>query len=217
MTTLTYSALLFDLDGTILDSAPIICDAMSRAMADFGHDLPPSAFEPFIGPPPWHTFAELTGEPSDVVERMVPHYRGIYDSLMDRTPAFQGMPELLERLARAGAPMAIATSKLRSAAISLAENAGIAKHFVSIQGAGDTADSADKATVIGQAVADLEASGADTSALLMIGDRHHDLTGAATRGIPTVLVEWGYAEPDEFEGAVALAASPQDLGVLLGV
>ncbi|MDO5683000.1 MAG: HAD hydrolase-like protein, partial [Propionibacteriaceae bacterium] len=125
-----YSAILFDLDGTIMDSSPIICQAMSIACAEFGHDRAPKVFAPYIGPPPWHTFAEVTGEPPEVVARIVPRYREIYDGLMDRTPVFPGMASLIEQVAGAGVPMAVATSKLRSAAIALLEGALLAQHFV---------------------------------------------------------------------------------------
>jgi len=211
------SAILFDLDGTIMDSSPIICRAMSLACAEFGHDRAPEVFEPYIGPPPWHTFAEVTGEPPEVVERIVPRYREIYDGIMDRTPVFPGMPSLIETVAAAGVPLAVATSKLRSAAISLLEGANLADKFVTIQGAGQDPASAVKATVIRSAIADLEAAGVDTSRMVMIGDRHHDIDGAAAFGVPTILVNWGYARPGEEEGAIARAATPRELATLLGV
>lgn len=217
MTLSTYSGLIFDLDGTILDSAPVICLAMSIACEEFGHRCAPEVFRPYIGPPPWHTFAEVTGEPADVVEVIVPRYREIYDSMMVRTPVFAGVPELLRNLGEARVPLAVATSKLRSAAISLLEQHGLADLFVTIQGAGQTAASASKATVIEQAVADLRAARIDTSKLVMIGDREHDIDGAARSGIPAILVEWGYAGPDEDKGAIATAGSPQELADLLAV
>lgn len=217
MKPIPYSALLFDLDGTILDSAPIICLAMSRAMKEFGHDVPPETFAPYVGPPPWHTFAEVTSEPSEVIERMVPRYREIYDAMMDRTPAYPGLPALIERLAQAGVPMGVATSKLRSAAVSLLAGHLLADRFVTIQGAGTTAASALKAAVIETAVADLRASGIDVAELVMIGDRHHDIEGAARFGIPTILVAWGYARPGEEADALAVVETPQELAELLGV
>lgn len=217
MTVSDYSALIFDLDGTILDSAPIICLAMSTACEEFGHRCAPEVFRPYVGPPPWHTFAEVTGEPAAVVEVIVPRYREIYDSMMVRTPVFAGVPDVLKSLGEVRVPMAVATSKLRSAAISLLEQHGLADLFVTIQGAGQTAASASKATVIETAVADLRAAGIDTNKLVMIGDREHDIEGAAQSGIPAILVEWGYAGPDEGRGAIATAGSPRELADLLGV
>lgn len=215
--TAQWSAILFDLDGTILDSSPIICRAMSLASAEFGHPRDPAVFRPFVGPPPWHTFAEVTGEPPEVVERIVPRYREIYDGLMADTPVYPGMPSLIEALAGAGVPLAVATSKLRDAAIALLEGVGLAGCFLTIQGAGADAASAAKATVIGTAIADLQAAGVDTSRMVMVGDRHHDIDGAAGFGVPTIMVAWGYGAPGEEDGAVAVARTPAELASLLGL
>lgn len=212
---MTWSAVIFDLDGTILDSAPIISAAMARATTDFGHPREPAVFLPYIGPPPWHTFAEVTGEPPDVIERLVPHYRAIYDELMAETPAFEGVPDVIRQLAAAGVPLAVATSKLRSAAISLLEQHDLADLFVTIQGAGAEASSADKARVIGMALDDLRAAGVDLTTPVMIGDRSHDIGGAAQFGIPTILVGWGYAQPGEGSEALTVAATPAELAGLL--
>lgn len=208
---------MFDLDGTILDSSPIICRAMSLASAEFGHPRDPEVFRPFVGPPPWHTFAEVTGEPAEIVERIVPRYREIYDELMSGTPVFPGVPSLVEELAAMGIPLAVATSKLRSAAIALLEGVGLAPHFVTIQGAGADAASAVKATVIGAAVTDLAAAGVDTSRMVMVGDRHHDIDGAAQFAIPTILVDWGYGQPGEENGALATVRTPVELAQWLGL
>lgn len=214
---MTWTAILFDLDGTILDSAPIICAAMARACTEFGHPRDPEVFRPYIGPPPWHTLAEVTGEPMEVVEKIVPRYREIYDELMADTPVYPGMPELIRRIHAAGTPMAVATSKLRRAAIDLLDGVGLAEAFVTIQGAGADAASADKATVIETAVADLGTAGVDTSRLVMVGDRHHDIEGAARFGIPAIWVEWGYGGAGEAQGAIATAADPTELARLLEV
>lgn len=213
----TWSAILFDLDGTILDSAPIICQAMSLACGEFGHPRDPEVFRPYIGPPPWHTFAEVTGEPPAIVERMVPRYRQIYDGLMDQTPAFAQMPELIAALAAENIPLGVATSKLRSAAVSLLQGWALADHFVTIQGAGTDPASALKATVIGKALADLIEAGVDTSRLVLVGDRHHDLDGAAEFGIPTIMVSWGYGLPGETSGAWAVADTATELAHQLGL
>lgn len=208
---MSWTAVLFDLDGTILDSAPIICAAMSVASTEFGHPRPPETFAPYVGPPLWHTFSEVTGESPEQVDRIVTRYREIYQSMMAGTPAFPGVPEVVQELAARRIPMGVATSKLRSMAISLIEGIGLADHFITVQGAGIDAASADKATVIEQALTDLATAGVDLSNAVMVGDRHHDIEGAARHGIPTILVSWGYALAGEKEGAISVVDTPQAL------
>ena len=63
----------------------------------------------------------------------------------------------------------------------------------------------------------LRARGADLSRPVLLGDRRHDVEGAAVHGVPTILVGWGYGEPDEHVGAVAVAADVDEVADLLGV
>jgi phosphoglycolate phosphatase len=50
---------------------------------------------------------------------------------------------------------------------------------------------------------------------VLVGDREHDVHGAAAHGVPTIFVEWGYGSPAEQAGAIAVAATPADLRHLL--
>ncbi len=52
---------------------------------------------------------------------------------------------------------------------------------------------------------------------MLIGDRHHDVEGAAVHGVPTIFADWGYGGPAEQAGAVAVANRPGDLVALLGL
>jgi phosphoglycolate phosphatase len=69
----------------------------------------------------------------------------------------------------------------------------------------------EKAAVITWALEQLEARGVDVRRPVMIGDRIHDVEGAAAHGIPTVFAEWGYGSPDEAVVAAASAATPAEL------
>ncbi|OYO18140.1 haloacid dehalogenase [Enemella dayhoffiae] len=210
-----FDAVLFDLDGTIADSSDIICRAQAQTCAEFGHPVSPESLRPYVGPPPWFTFGEVTGEPPEVVERMVRSYRALYAELLPQTPVFQPVVGLLERLHAAGMPLALATSKQRAAALRLLELHGLAEPFRVIQGAGDNATSADKAVVVGRALADLRALGVLAERPVLVGDRSHDVEGAARHGVPTILVGWGYGSAEERAAASAVAADVVELEALL--
>ncbi len=61
----------------------------------------------------------------------------------------------------------------------------------------------------------VEPDAGDPGGVVMVGDRVHDVRGAAQWGIPTVFVEWGYGTPDEAEGAAGRAATVERLGAIL--
>lgn len=195
-----YDAVLFDLDGTIIDSAPIICRAMAATTAEFGHPRSEESLRRYVGPPLWHTFAEVTGEPPEVIEEIVHAYRARYAELMPATPVFQPVADLIRRLHRRGVPLALATSKQRTAAHRLLELHGLAELFVTVQGAGDDAASSTKSAVIAKALTDLRAAGVPARHAVLVGDRSHDVEGAAEHGLPTILVGWGYGSPEERRG-----------------
>jgi phosphoglycolate phosphatase len=69
--------------------------------------------------------------------------------------------------------------------------------------------------VVAEALVRLSALGADMSNPVLIGDRIHDVEGAAANGIPTIFVTWGYGAPAEQAGAVAVAETPEELEKLL--
>ena len=91
----------------------------------------------------------------------------------------------------------------------------LTKYFDVIAGASDDETRSAKADVIEEALRRLTAIGADVSNPVMVGDRIHDVEGAAAHGVPTIFVEWGYGSPAEQVGAVAVAETPADLRSLL--
>lgn len=209
-----YDAVLFDLDGTLIDSAPIICRAMAETLADYGYPRSEESLRKYVGPPLWSTFAEVTDESAEVIDRIVGDYRARYAELMPATPVFEPMVELVRRLHERCVPLGLATSKQRTAAQRLLELHGLAGYFTAVQGAGDDAASSDKATVIAKALTDLRAAGVAARHPVLVGDRSHDVQGAAVHGMPTILVGWGYGGPDERVG-VPVAEDVAELEALL--
>jgi phosphoglycolate phosphatase len=61
----------------------------------------------------------------------------------------------------------------------------------------------------------LQAAGVDTSRPVLVGDRHHDVEGAAEHGIPVIFAEWGFGDASEGDGAMSRAADAEALKALL--
>lgn len=193
-----YRPVLFDLDGTITDSAPIITECFAATMETLtGVAEEPSYYRRFVGPPLPVSFAELG---ADDVERFVRVYRQFYRERMYDTPFFPGMRAFLFHLHAIGVPMVIATSKRRDVTELLLHHLGIDSVFLAICGspAGDHGTKADR---VAEGLAALRNEGISTERALMIGDRRFDIEGAGAHNIPTVLVGWGEGTAEERDHA----------------
>jgi phosphoglycolate phosphatase len=197
---------LFDLDGTLVDSLPAIRRGINETL---GLHLGDDEVRPLVGPPSHDTFAALTGASGAELDALVAGYRARYAQIMgDGTIPFPGIPELLDELLAAGATLAVATSKSRHLARDLLEQLGLAGRFATIQGPGMGGDSIrdTKAQTIAAALADLGVAAAPD--IPMVGDRSHDIEGAHAHGLRAVGVLWGFGSEDELTSAGADVLAP---------
>ena len=198
---------MFDMDGTLLDSAPAVMGRLRDTMRHFDVE-PPAETElrHLIGPP---TPEALSGYlPPDLIDEAVTFYRSLVarEGLQNMS-LFAGIPEALAQLQAHGVPLAVATSKLQGEAERIVADFGIGQFFAAVVGASPERGS--KADVVAHALGQLETSSAH--APLMVGDRLWDIEGAAVHGVPTLLVSWGYARVEEFDLAIARVDSPDQL------
>lgn len=204
---------LFDFDGTLSDSGPIITDCFMLTMKEErGIDHPREFFKPFIGPPLEETFALLGAEDP---QRCIDTYRRHYFARMFDTPLFEGIGPMLERLDTAGVPMAVATSKRRDAALLLIRHLGIEERFKVICGSAAGDSRSQKRHRVEDALRELRELGFPTEGAIMVGDRIHDIEGAAANKLETILVRWGEAMPEEHALAWRSVDTPEELEALL--
>ena len=207
---LSISVVLFDVDGTIVDSAPAVMNAFRGALSDYDLPIPDDQrLRTYVGPPLWYSFSDL-GYEGELLANLVSGYRARYHAhYLDPEP-FPGVIELLHDLHRAGIPLATATSKQAPMALAQMEHLGLSEVFDVIAGA--TPDPASsKATVIREALTLLEARGVDTSHPVIIGDSILDVRGAQEAGIPVIGVGWGYATEDGLDEADAVCETVEEL------
>jgi phosphoglycolate phosphatase len=223
---------LFDLDGTISDSAPGILAALRYAFEVNG--LPPMSVETelaVLGPPFYESLPPLIGGPErvpDVIAAYRIHYgasqggagqggAGKGGGGMFNTRAYPGVPELLAQLHAAGITLAVATSKPEAYAVPILEHLGLADLFATIGGDELDGSLGTKALVVGKVLERL--GDPHPSDVVMVGDRSHDVLGARAHGIDTIAVLWGYAVGGELETAAPrwTCATPVDVArVLVG-
>lgn len=214
-----YTAILLDLDGTVTDSAPGITDTLAYTFGELGLPIPDAAeLLRYVGPPLLDSFRDLAGMTLAERERALEIYRaryldrGAYDATL-----YPGMGVLVADIAAAGIPLSLATSKPELPATLMLEHFTIAHHFDLITGASADEVRSAKADVVAEALVRLMAMDADLTRPVMIGDRVHDVEGAAAHGIPTIAVSWGYGGPEEFTHALAVAHDVDELRGLLGL
>ena len=202
---------LLDLDGTLADSAPGITASAAHAFRTLGLPVPDSAaLRRFVGPPITTSFARH-GVPTARMDAAVDAYRSAFAAggLFDAS-VYPGVPEQLARLREAGCTLVVATSKPTVFAIPVCEHLGLDLLVDAVHGASLDESRSSKALVIAEA---LEANRPTSGPVLMVGDREHDVHGAAAHGLDCVGVAWGYAAPGELTGAGAIdvVARPEDL------
>lgn len=213
------SAVLFDLDGTITDSAPGVIASMLAALDTLGVPAPPQeSLRAVVGPPLAWTFEHIAGVAPEQIDRAQDLYRAHYSAgSLFNAEVFPGIRELLVALHAAGVPIALATSKSVEFAERILDHFTLTEYFTAICGAQAKGRRSEKALVIADALAALTQAGAGTEHAVMVGDREHDLAGAAAHHLPCILVTWGYGEKSEHERADAVVDSADGLAAALGV
>lgn len=208
----TAQLVIFDLDGTLTDSADGIVASFLHALGHIGAAVPEGDLTArIVGPPMDDTLRGLLGESA---EEAIAAFRAEYGARgwAMNTP-FDGIEALLGDLRAAGVRLAVATSKLEPTARRILAHFGLDGHFEVVAGAAPDGSRKSKEEVLAHA---LEQLAPLPERVLMVGDRSHDVDGAAAHGIDTVVVGWGYGRADTF-GEATHAATVDELRRVLGV
>jgi phosphoglycolate phosphatase len=203
-----WSPLLFDMDGTMLDSAEAITGRLRKTLEHFNVDVPSDEeLRLTIGPPAGQGLLKFVGP--ELGDEARTYYRALSDreGFADQA-LFDGIAETLKALRAEGFPLGVATSRPQATAEALCEHYGIADYFDLIIGGNQHRP--DKASVIAENLFQFDKLGFDRNAL-MIGDRYFDTEGALANEVPTILVRWGYAADHEFETAMTTVADVNGL------
>jgi phosphoglycolate phosphatase len=208
-------AILFDLDGVLVDSRTPISSSLNHALVRVGvAPFPAVELHRLIGPPLHEAFLELLGrrgaDPA-LAEPCVAAYRECYaEASLTETRAFDGVPPVLEALGRTHA-LAVATSKPAEFACPILETLGLAHHFRAVVGPPLRPEGEAKRHTVRRALDALGlAGGADTA---LVGDRRHDVEAGRAHGLRTVGVTWGIGDVTEHRAAGAdhLVGTPEEL------
>ena len=214
---LRWPVVLFDLDGTVIDSFDGIAESVRAAFELIEEPLPPDEkVRSWIGPPLAETFsAELAHRGSETIEEALAEFRRVYLGGAALTATVhEGMDLLVGALREAGAWVALVTMKGRPASIEVSAHLGFGRHLHEVFGPIPGEPVRTKETMIDEAL-----SVAGTTDAVMVGDRVEDITAARAAGVDSIGVDWGFGDPAELRdaGALEVVSSVRRLSELMGV
>ena len=215
------SVVLFDLDGTLTDSAPGIHAGFRHALASVGAPAPSEQQLSLVVGPPLIDTLRTMGLDEETAQRALAAYFDRYDERgWAENTVFDGIEKVLAGLQDRGVRLGVATSKSERFAVRILDHFGLSRYFEFIGGASNDGTRRAKSDVIAHTLSNLgvepvESADGGTVGVIMIGDRDHDVHGAGRFGIPTVYVEWGYGIDGESDDAAFTASNMEELAAVL--
>ena len=198
MSFLAGATVAFDLDGTLVDSAPDLVKALNQVLGEQGlTPLPYETARSMVGRGAKWLIEQgyaATGLPLSpdnspaLVERFIAVYRA---RIADESRAFPGVPEALEALAHAGSELVVCTNKRTDMAIALLDALDLSRHFTAIVGADAAPAAKPDARHLLYAI---DQVGGDAAHALMVGDSITDVSAAKNAGVPVVVTSFGYTD-----------------------
>lgn len=191
---------LFDLDGTLVDSSQTIGMSIDFALEAMAVENPRAKpIETVIGRPLFDIFRNEYSMTDDQAHRAIDLYRDHYDSLnQEGTDVYESIREVLPALKNAGYRLFVATVKPTLIADKVLTDLELRSSFDGISGASMGPERRDKSSIIAHA---LSSFGLDPSQSLMIGDRDQDIHGARDHGLPAIGVTYGFGSREELDAA----------------
>jgi phosphoglycolate phosphatase len=208
--------IVFDLDGTLIDTAPDLVDTLNVILAREG--LEPIPFEQargMIGAGARRLLErglrrDAVGLPGDMIERLYKDFLAHYSQHMaDRSRAFPGLEPALDVLAGAGHQFAVCTNKLEALSVELLKTLNLAQRFTAICGQDTFGMQKPDPDILRRTIA---RAGGEIGDAIVVGDSMTDVATARATGVPIIAVTFGYADrPPGTLGADALIGSFADL------
>ena len=190
--------LVFDLDGTLIDTAPDLVDTLNVVFAREG-----------LAPVPFATARKLIGGGARAMitrgieaegrvlspthlERLFDEFIAYYaDHIADRSRPFPGLTDTLDALAAQGHRFAVCTNKLEGLSLMLLRKLGLAGRFAAICGQDTFGIQKPNPDMLRRTIA---AAGGDPARAVMIGDSETDIRTAKAAGVPVIAVDFGYTD-----------------------
>ena len=211
-----YKYVLFDLDGTISESALGVRKSIEYTINKFNKTMPDlDDYTLYIGPPIYDTFKNVCKFKDDEIEEAISVYRENYDSVGKLyNKLYNGIEDLLKQLKKNKIKIAVCSSKYEKFAYEIIEILGVKEYFDAVCGSTPDASRQDKAQLIPYAISSLGGDiKEDYNKTLMIGDTYFDAEGARICKVDFIGVEYGYGDKEKMmaEGATKFVKTPLEI------
>lgn len=213
-----YDYVIFDFDGTVVDTGEGILKSLQYSFEQMGHEVPElSDLKKFIGPPIYYSYTHYYGVSEKDVGEYIKKYRerywveGIYECEL-----YEGFLDMLYALKQQGVKIGIASSKPERLIYAVADFLKITDLFDAIVGV--KIDDSNHSSKTGLVLESMKILGAtEKEKVLMVGDRLYDIDGANGAGVDSCGVLWGYGCKEEFKehNATYIVAKPDEILKLL--
>lgn len=194
--------ILWDLDGTVVDSMPVITACMNKTIEHFGFKpWPVEDLRQFVGPGLTYSMSVLLDtQDKERIAEATEYYRQIYTELMNESPVFEGIESTLEHFNSVGATQYLATAKYQGFAEDIVKATGLSKLFTGVYGSMKDGTLSNKKELLTKLMAE---EGIDAVNSVMVGDTHFDIEAGRHCNMTTVGVLWGYSTQEKLEAAGA--------------
>lgn len=208
--------IIFDLDGTIIESGEGIVRSFEYTLDKMGLEVPSAKeLEKYIGPPLDDTFKNSLKFNEEEAERALSYYRGFYSEKGKyMSKMYEGVKETLRELSKEHT-LAVGTSKVEDSAREILKYFKVDEYFTFIGGAAKDKSRNTKAKVLEYVLENVE--GYDIEKTYMVGDRFYDINGAKELNLNSIGVKWGYGGEQELieAGANYVVSTPKELEELI--
>jgi len=186
------AAILFDLDGTLVDSAPGIVESLKSAFARCGIVTRVEIDRSIVGPPLRQTLARVSGcnDPA-MLDVLAEQFKAVYDTAGYRATAiFAGVDDMLRAIHSAGVQCHVVTNKRLVPTRLILEHLGWVQLVRKVHTL-DSSSAANKTELVARVLGDFHLS---TGQTVLIGDSREDLRAASANGLGFIAAGWGYVD-----------------------
>ncbi len=196
-----FSTVVFDLDGTLTDSALGIINTIKYSLDKMNVDYSNVNLNTFIGPPLLDSYMNELGMTKKDALKAIDYYQERFSTIGKfENKVYDGIIEMLEKLKSVGYTLLIATTKPEIFAIEIAKHFNFYNYFDVITGGSLDQKLSDKAEILDIA---LNRNNTDRSSAIMVGDRMHDVIGAHKNNLSCIGITYGYGTKQELTDSKA--------------